>query len=74
MPLYIDFELVSTITNHRTIAVGNRIRELQRLVDEFGPGRWRKMSGEAYIRFPNSDVVLMSSLPKSTGTKLTASA
>ena len=58
MPHYIDFELVSMITNHRTIAVGNRIRELQRLIDEFGPGRWRKMSGEAYIRFPNGDVIL----------------
>jgi hypothetical protein len=57
MPYYIEFEIVGPITNRRTIAVGNRIRELQRLVHDFGPGRWRKMSGEAYIRFSNGDVV-----------------
>jgi hypothetical protein len=42
MPLYIEFEIISPITNRRIIAVGNRIRELQRLIDDFGPGRWRK--------------------------------
>ncbi len=57
MPQYIEFEIISPIKNKRIIAVGNRIRELQRLIDDFGPGRWRKMSGEAYIQFPNGDVV-----------------
>jgi hypothetical protein len=57
MPLYVEFEIIGPIKNRRTIAIENRIRELQRLVDAFGPGRWRKMSGEAHIRFPSGDVV-----------------
>jgi hypothetical protein len=58
MPSYIDFEVVGPIKNRRIIAVGNRIRELHRLIETFGPGRWRKMSGEALIRFPNGDIVV----------------
>ncbi len=57
MPEYIEFEIVGPITNRRTIAVGNRIRELRRLVETFGPGRWRKMSGDALIRFPDGEIV-----------------
>ena len=57
MPLYIKFEILGSITNRRTIAVGNRIRELQRLVEAYGSGRWRKMSGEAYIRMADGEVV-----------------
>jgi hypothetical protein len=57
MPLYIKFEILGSITNRRTIAVGNRIRELQRLVDTYGSGRWRKMSGEALIRLSDGEIV-----------------
>jgi hypothetical protein len=56
MPLHIKFEILGSITNRRTIAVGNRIRELERLVTTYGRGRWRKMSGEALIELPNGDI------------------
>jgi hypothetical protein len=57
MPLYIKFEILGPITKRRTIAVGTRIRELQRLVDAYGRGRWRKMSGEAMIRLSDGEIV-----------------
>jgi hypothetical protein len=57
MPFYIKFDILGPITNQRTIAVGNRIRELQRLVKAYGSGRWRKMSGEAMIRMEDGEVV-----------------
>ena len=40
-----------------TIAVGARIRELSRLEKHYGPGRWRKMKGEAKIRLKNGRIV-----------------
>ena len=57
MPLHgIKFKLLGPITNHRIIAVGNRIRELARLRETYGRGRWRKMSGDALIELPNGDI------------------
>jgi hypothetical protein len=44
------FEIVGSITNIETIAVGARIRQHERLKKLFGKGRWRKMKGEAMIR------------------------
>jgi len=35
-------ELVGPIADPTTIATGRRIRELDRLVRVYGPGRWRK--------------------------------
>ena len=57
MPLYIKFEILGPIMNRRTIAVGNRIRELSRLVEAYGLGPWRKMSGEAMIRLSDGEIV-----------------
>ena len=36
-----------------TIAVGRSIRELDRLVDLYGPGRWRKLKGFALVTLPD---------------------
>jgi hypothetical protein len=44
------FEIVGPISNVQTIAAGRRIRQLARLKKLYGPGRWRKMKGEASIR------------------------
>jgi len=44
------FEIISAITQIETIAVGRRIRELKRLQERYGPGRWRKSKGFARIR------------------------
>ncbi len=34
----------------KRIAVGGRIRELARLREQFGHGRWRKLKGVALVR------------------------
>ena len=37
-------EIVSPIDNIETIAVGNAIRDIERLRKQYGPGRWRKLN------------------------------
>lgn len=44
------FEVVGEINHIQTIAAGAGIRQLARLRKLYGPGRWRKMRGEALIR------------------------
>ena len=50
------FEIIGGITGSRTMAVGRRIRELDRLIRIHGPGRWRKRKGEATVRLPDGTV------------------
>jgi hypothetical protein len=44
------FEIIGSITNVETIATGNSIRELDRLREQFGAGRWRKLKGVATVQ------------------------
>ena len=44
-----DFEIIGQIERIETIAAGNSIRELGRLVRLYGPGRWRKLKGIASV-------------------------
>jgi hypothetical protein len=46
-----DFDIISPIANIETIAIGNSIRELPRLVKFYGNARWRKLKGFASIRY-----------------------
>ena len=50
------FEIIGTIENIETIAVGGRIREIQRLRKQYGSGRWRKLKGIAYIRLMKGSI------------------
>jgi hypothetical protein len=50
------FEIVGEVGNAQTIAVGRRIRQLARLRKLYGPGRWRKMKGEAQIRLASGEL------------------
>ncbi len=50
------FEIIGTIENVEMIAVGGRIREIQRLRKQFGSGRWRKLKGVADIRLTNGHI------------------
>ena len=45
-----NFEIISEIKNIETIAVDTSIREIKRLRNQYGIGRWRKLKGEATIR------------------------
>lgn len=40
-----DFEIIGNIEEIATIAVGSRIREINRLRQASGRGRWRKLKG-----------------------------
>lgn len=51
------FEIIGTIENIETIAVGRRIREIQRLRKQFGSGRWRKLKGIADIQLTKKSIV-----------------
>ena len=47
------FEVVGKTANVQTIAIGGRIREVARLRRAYGPGRWKKRKGVAWIRLPD---------------------
>jgi len=48
--MFSSFEIISDITETETIAVGNAIREINRLKRSYDSERWRKMKGKATIR------------------------
>jgi len=52
------FEIISAISNIETIAVGNRIRDIERIREKYGPGNWRKLKGIASVRLFNSRIRL----------------
>ena len=57
-----EFEIVGHIEQIETIAVGNRICEIDRLRKVYGPGRWRKLKGIATVRFQDGTIQCGNSL------------
>ena len=51
-----NFEIIGEITNIEMIAIGNSIRELERLRKLYGEGRWRKLKGIATIYLQDATV------------------
>ena len=51
-----DFEILGPLTALQTIAVGKRIRELERLEELYGAGRWRKRKGVARVRLSDGSL------------------
>jgi hypothetical protein len=51
-----SFSIISDITDIEVIAIGKSIRELERLREQYGDGRWRKMKGVATIQLRNGRV------------------
>ena len=51
----LDFEIVGEITDVETIARGRGIREVRRLNRVYGRSNWRKLKGNAMIRFRNGN-------------------
>ena len=47
------FEIIGDITDIETIAVDSAIREIARLRQQYGSGRWRKLKGTAMIHLPS---------------------
>ncbi len=50
------FEIIDKISHVEIIAVGNKIREIARLREKFGEGRWRKLKGETTVRLINGRI------------------
>ncbi|MBC7232502.1 MAG: hypothetical protein H5T68_04575 [Chloroflexi bacterium] len=50
------FEIIGEITDIEIIAVGDAIRDLERLQKLYGPGRWRKLKGIAMVRLASGKV------------------
>jgi hypothetical protein len=51
-----SFEIVGEIADVETIAVGSSIRDLPRLRNQYGGGRWRKLKGVAMVRLRSGRV------------------
>lgn len=51
-----QFQLLGSITQIETFAVGSRIREIARLRKFYGKGRWRKRKGIAMVRLSDGSV------------------
>jgi len=66
-----SIEILGQIAGVEIIAVGGKIREIERLRKVYGHRRWRKMKGIAVVRLPDGTT---SPAPRYTGTKVTASA
>jgi hypothetical protein len=50
------FEIIGDITDIEPIAVGSALREVARLRQQYGRGRWRKLKGIALIRLANGRI------------------
>jgi hypothetical protein len=48
-----SIEIVGDIAGEEVIAIGGKIREIERLRKVYGRGRWRKMKGVAVVRLPD---------------------
>lgn len=51
-----DFKLISEVVGTETIAEGSAIRELPRLIESYGAGRWRKRKGVATVELAGGQV------------------
>jgi len=50
------FQIIGEIRAIEIIAVSGSIRDIDRLQQEFGRGRWRKLKGIARVRLANEEV------------------
>ena len=54
--LFMDFELVGSITDIEPVSVGRGIRDLPRLRKQYGHGNWRKLKGTAKVRLSDGTI------------------
>lgn len=53
-----DFEVIGEVIDVETIAVGARIRDIERLRKAYGGGRWRKLKGVARVSMSDDRIRL----------------
>jgi len=54
----VGFEILGGILEVEVIAVGRRIRGLERLKERYGSGRWRKLKGTARVRLDDGTTLV----------------
>ena len=47
------FELIGNIEKIEVVAVGGNIRDIERIQNQYGSGRWRKLKGYGKIKLQN---------------------
>ena len=50
------FEVIGRIADVERIAVSGSIRDIERLREQFGPGRWRKLKGRATVKMADGAI------------------
>ena len=56
--MQVEVRIVGDVAEFEVIAAGRAIRELERLVKTYGPGRWRKLKGIASVRLPDGTMAV----------------
>ena len=52
----VHFEIIGEIEKIEILAIGGRIRDIMRIQNQYGPGRWRKLKGFALVRLQSGKV------------------
>ncbi len=52
------FQIIGNITDIEIIAIGRSIHDINRLLKQFGTGRWRKLKGIAHVKLSNGSIRL----------------
>jgi len=50
------FEIIGKIEDIETIAVGGRIRDIMRIRNQYGDGKWRKVKGIGTVRLHSGKI------------------
>lgn len=53
-----NFEIIGSIQEIETIAVGGGIRDIMRLRKQYGYGHWRKLKGIATVRLTDGRICM----------------
>lgn len=51
-----DFQIIGPVDQVEVIAAGRGVKLREKLNEEFGRGRWRKLKGFAAIRLPDGTI------------------
>ena len=54
-----SFEIIDEIKEIETFAVGSKIRELERLQENYGRGRWRKCKGISSVKMKTDNSICL---------------
>ena len=50
------FEIIGRIADVERIAVSGSIRDIEKLREQFGQGRWRKLKGRATVKMADASI------------------